>query len=417
MTSDAGLETAIESAARVASAVGLLALLGLCSGARAEGAVEASATLPLARVLELYREHAEDPEPPRPPVDAVVERLDIRGRVLEDSLDLDASLSVEVLAEEGWTTVPLLTLGGATYVEQVPRLDGATLATVDGELHLIARRAGRYDFTVALASVASAEGAMREASVSFPGATLARCRLAYDPALFELAGESGIVEGEAVVLEPRDNRFRIAWRHRTAGMQAAGTTTAAPEAEPVIPSAHASIVSTLEGEHILRAAYRLRFAGRKPITFELPAGHTLVRAYLNGRPIAPRVEAQTAAFEVFAARAGQAGGELELVLSASDRAYLLSGRLPLALPRPSWRTNELRLSAHLPAVFDYRWTSGTLSPMDAPVDASPAIAYVHDIPTPGKQLHFRQFLVHRTTPTLTLDYTVALDGHYFEGTR
>lgn len=55
--------------------------------------------------------------------------------------------------------------------------------------------------------------------------------------------------------------------------------------------------------------------------------------------------------------------------------------------------------------------------MDAPVDASPAIAYVHDIPTPGKQLHFRQFLVHRATPTLTLDYTVALDGHYFEGTR
>lgn len=388
-----------------------LVLAAPARGAQVPTPPAGSATLSLEEVLKLYRERARapDPEADRPPIDAVVQRLDLEGRILEDALTVRAAVRVEVLSDERWVSVPLLAVDDKTLLDDVPSIDGAALAVVDGALHLVSRRKGRFEFEVGLSSQASGEGPLRSASIGFPGATLARCRLGYDPALFELDGKSGDVQGDVVNVKPRGNRFEVKWRHRAAQLRPGTPAQAAPEAEPVIPTAHASVVSTLEGEHILRVAYRLRFTGRKPIAFELPDGHTLIRAYLNGRPVTVDGERRELAFDVFAARAGQAGGEVELVLAASDRGYLLSGRLPLELPRPSWRTNELYLSAHLPAVFDYAWTSGTLSP----VDRSPEVSYVYEIPTPGKRLHFRQFLVHRSTPALTLEYAVSLDGHYF----
>lgn len=370
-----------------------------------------SATLSLEEVLKLYRDRAQEPEDEAPPpVDAVVQKLDLRGRVLEDSLEVHAAVQIKILRKDRWVSVALLDVDDATRLVDVPDIDGAALAVVDGQLHLIARRSGRFEFEVGVASQAVIDGTSRTASISVAAATFVRCRLGFDATLFEPDASTGDVQGDLVTVTPRGNRFDVKWRHRSPPRPTGQATGAAPEAEPVIPTAHASVVSTLEGEHLLRAAYTLRFTGRKPITFDLPPGHRLIRAYLNARPVPVVSNDQQVSFEVFAARAGQAGGSLELVLAASGRDYLLSGRLPLVLPRPSWRINELYLSAHLPNVFDYTWTNGTLSP----VERSPATQFVFEIPTPGKRLHFRQFLVHRSTPALTLEYAVSLDGHYFK---
>ena len=372
-----------------------------------------SATLPFNEVLELYRHQDRTKQIKKqiPPVDAILERLEINGRILNHTLTAKAFINIEVLADKRWVSAPIMNLGVNTVIEALPNIKGGALVITDGQLRLVTKRKGRFNFEIGMSSTAVLDGDTRSVDIVFANATLARCNIGFDPSVFKLTGEIRERNGDVATLNARGNRCNVSWQHRKEYIAPSEITANAPEAEPVIPTAHASIVSTLEGEHILRIAYNLRFTGRKPITFKLPKGHRLLRAYLNGRPIAASAEQDNIELEVFAARAGQNGGELELVLAATDRDYLLSGILPLALPRPSWRTNALHLSAHLPAAFDYNWTSGTLSP----VKKSPTKKYVYDIPEPGKALHFRQFLVHRSTPSLTLEYAVSLEGHYFRG--
>ena len=372
-----------------------------------------TATLPFNEVLELYRhqDRTRQVEKQIPPVDAILERLEINGRILNHALTATASIYIEVLADKRWVSAPIMDLGVNTVIEEMPNIKGGALVIVEGQLRLVTKHKGHFKFDVGMSSTALVKGDTRSVSIALASATLARCKIGFDPSIFKLTGDVRERKGDVATLNVRDNRCNISWQHRNEYIAPSEITASAPEAEPVIPTAHASIVSTLEGEHILRIAYHLRFTGRKPIKFKLPKGHVLLKAYLNGRPIAASAEQGHINLEVFAARAGQAGGELELVLAATDRDYLLSGNLPLALPQPSWRTNALHLSAHLPAAFDYTWTSGTLSP----VKKSPNIKFVYDIPEPGKALHFRQFLVHRSTPSLTLEYAVSLEGHYFRG--
>jgi hypothetical protein len=83
------------------------------------------------------------------------------------------------------------------------------------------------------------------------------------------------------------------------------------------------------------------------------------------------------------------------------------------LPAASWPTHELFFSVHLPRVFDYAWTGGSLEP--AP--SAPNAAYSYRVPLPGKTLHFRQVLIDVSAPDLDLDYEVDLEGHYFEDGR
>ena len=370
-----------------------------------------SVTMPLHEVLELYRQHdqAEKVEEQHPPVNAVVQRIKIAGRILDQAVTAIISISLEVLSDTQWIVIPLLEIGEHTVLDELPMIHGAVLAVTNGQLQLITKNKQHFEFEVGVSSVAQLQNGERSASIGFAGATLAQCQLSYDASIFQLLSTIKDHHGEVVTLHARNNRCDFKWQQREEYIAPETVTAKTVEAESVIPTAHASLVSTLEGEQILRIAYALRFAGRKSIEFEMPDGYALVRAYLNGQPIATSTQRGKLTLEVFAARAGQIGGKLELVLAAKDRDYLLSGTLPLVLPRASWRTNELHFSTHLPAAFDYRWTNGTLSP----AKTSPTTQYVYDIPAPGKALHFHQFLVHRSTPSLTLEYAVSLEGKYF----
>ena len=71
--------------------------------------------------------------------------------------------------------------------------------------------------------------------------------------------------------------------------------------------------------------------------------------------------------------------------------------------------HEIALDLHLPPVFDYAWVDGSLSP----AESGGAVDWSYDLPEPGKRLSFRQLLVTRSAPRLTLDYDVDLAGAYF----
>ena len=232
-----------------------------------------SATLPLRELLDLYRQQERSKQQAPPPVDAIVQRLEIDARVLDKALTARISISVEVLADKRWVAVPLLELGKHTVLDDLPSVNGAALVVVDGQLQLVANHKGRFEFVVGVSSSAALDGVRRLASIAFAGATLARCRLGFDQSIFKLTSEVRDTHADFVTLHTHNNRCVVQWQQRDEYLAPSDLAVSAPEAEPVIPTAHASIVSTLEGEHILRVAYALRFTGRKPIEFELPPGH------------------------------------------------------------------------------------------------------------------------------------------------
>jgi hypothetical protein len=212
------------------------------------------------------------------------------------------------------------------------------------------------------------------------------------------------------MLFPEAHAFTIEWERRTAVLETRTKVLAPrPVIESIVPVAHASAVSTLEGRRIIRLRYELRFAGKKSIEIEVPEGVTLERAYLNGVSAPVEMEGSTLPIEVTPVREGDQSAVLELVLMRSKGVYFLSGSLEVELPRVSWPVNQLFLDVHLPQVFNYNWSGGSLSP----VEQAPSVHYTYELPLPGKKLSFHQHLISASAPNVTLDYAVDLEGHYY----
>jgi len=394
----------------------LCALLGLGSPAPvgAAGPVQAGergeATLPLEEILRLYRtQQARDTEPePAPPVRAGVQGAELRATLLEDALEIEASLQVVVLAEDGeWTSVELLGIAGTTHLASLPALSSGMLAVRDGKLVFLTRKAGRYPIKVTFLEQAVTTGALRKARIALPASAPAELRVRFAPELFALAQQAVRQDAGGALILPRNGVFEIAWRAlEGAARGEPEPAEPATAADPVIPHARASSVATLDGERITRVAYDLRFSGRRTLAFELPAGETLQQAYLNGRAAPFQVEGRTLSIAVAPARSGGDRAQLELVLAKQLPNFLLSGTLHVELPAPAWPTSELSLSLHLPEVFQYAWSGGSLAPVEQVARAT----YVHEIPQPGRALAFHQYLVRRSIPDVALRYTVDLDG-------
>jgi hypothetical protein len=232
-------------------------------------------------------------------------------------------------------------------------------------------------------------------------------RLEHDEALFRLTTAALREEGAAAVVHPSDGRLEVAWEQREPRARRA-EAAARPPVEPLIVSAQASVVATLEGRRIARVLYRLRFEGERPFSVTVPAGQTVERVFLNGAARAVALDGGNLSLTVRAARAGEQHATVEVVTSEAGLAYPLSGTLEFTLPRPAWEVNELHATLHLPAVFQYRWVGGSLAAVDQPDPAS----YAWQIPTPGRALHLHQQLVS-SFPTVRVAYTVDLAGRYY----
>ena len=392
-------------------------LLPAAAGAEktAPGVEKASATVPLEQILELYRERdaLERARDTAPPVAAALQKLELTGRLLADGIDFGAHFEVTVLGDEQWVSVPLLAYDEANHVSSLPTVNGGAFTVSEGQLVFLTKKSGRYSFDLSFHRAAAKHDRERRVVLTHGGAALATCRLEIDGGLFDLLTEAVIEARDGVLVFPRGDSFEIAWEVREAAEREAAEPGLAPEIESVISRVHASTVSTLEGRRITRVLYELRFAGRKPIAIDLPAGHTLERAFLNGVATLLETENGRIALEVAPARAGEAGGTLELVLAQSGGVFHLAGDMHFELPAVSWPTHELFLSVHLPRVFEYEWAGGSLEPRKS----TPKAEYSYRLPLPGKTLHFHQVLIDASAPDLDLDYEVDLEGNYFQEGR
>jgi hypothetical protein len=208
---------------------------------------------------------------------------------------------------------------------------------------------------------------------------------------------------------PEDGRFRLAWQPTAAAAAPARAELLRPELEPVIPSAAASLVSTLDGHWLTRVQYRLRFTGSREVEVRIPAGVRLSKVFRDRVALPFEIDQDRLRLQLSPARSGGEEALLELVLEQEHGPYHLAGRLDIELPELSWPVHELTLDLHLPPVFSYRWLDGSLSPAESVPDS----AFTFDLPEPGKRLCFRQLLVTRSAPHLSLDYDVDLTNAYF----
>ncbi|MBX2799499.1 MAG: hypothetical protein KTR31_17620 [Myxococcales bacterium] len=364
-------------------------------------ATSGTANIPVEQLLEL---HDKEPETPRAPVAGVLDQLTLSGRLLDDALEVQVAASVSILEGEGWTQVPLLDVGPRVALVDVPSLEGAWLAVVDGTLTLVANKAATHSFQFELSVVPRRAGARRDARLQVRPATAAAMTLDFDPSLVKLLSSEG-ASGRA--LRPRAGAFEVAWR--STGAPADQVRMERPVIEPQVQRAHSSVVSTLEGTWLVRTRYELRFEGQRELTLSWPADHVLQRVYVNGAPVVVSEANDAVTLAVSPARSGGNEGSVELVLAGEREGYLLQGTLDLELPRSSWPVSEWSCDTHLPEVFNYAWKGGSMQQAEG--GESPTFAFT--MPTPGKATRWRQELVFGTPPSLRIGYTVDLEGSYF----
>ncbi len=428
------------------------------------------ARLPLERLIELVEEveKAKQTDAPTPPVAASLQRVQLEGSLLQDALDLSVHVSVVVLEDRGWTRTLLLELGDGAHLGELPEVHGGMLSLEQGKLYLVARKARRYDLDLRLLQRALRKGDRRTAAFRVPEDAPSELRLRFASGLFRLIEEPLRQDAEGALFLPTEGAFEVVWQPLEEEPAAEAEPAPAAAADPTIPHAYASSVSTLEGARITRVAYTLRFAGRRSLQIDLPPGERVQYAYLNGRSVPFEVVVQSDADETNASGASRpsglaepratqpdakesnavddgasptsrgpatvaqrvpevpdtvsvvvqvtperSGGDratLELVLLRDVPNFLLSGALQVQLPTPAWPVSELVLDVHLPDVFEYTWAGGSLSP----TEPGPLGSFVYEIPRPGKRLSFHQYLVRRSTPDVTLGYAVDLAGRYFD---
>ena len=365
-----------------------------------------SVTIPLQELLPLYAKHQES-APLAPPTEALVVKSQLKGRLTAEALLVEAHFEVEVLASDRWTQVRLLQLDTDTYLTGVPTLEGATVGALGGQLTLVTREPGRYAFDVSLALRPTGSGAERQAQLRF-GAHVSPVplRLEADATAFTLVDPlaSGSEDTEVY---PRQGVLRAGWRNAAAPKVARQVVR--PPLEPSIPSAQATWVSTLEGKATVRVRYSLRLDREQELELALPEGHRLERVFLDSVPLIASVKDDTLKLKVAPTRFGETEATLEVVLARDLGVFHLSGKLKLALPRVSWPVATLRARAHFPAVFNYRRDGGSMEEYEG----EQAEAVESQTPLPGKVIHFRQYLVAASAPTLELGYSVDISKSYF----
>ncbi|HEY8207775.1 MAG TPA: hypothetical protein VIG99_09865 [Myxococcaceae bacterium] len=381
------------------------------------GPPSGTVTVPLEQLLPLLGEKSPAAKPAAPPpVDAVVTRAELKGRLTTDAVHLDAHFEVRVLAAGRWTRVPLMGVSPETVLTSDPRGDGAVVAIHGGELLLLANEPGAYPVDATLTARASTAGTRRTISFKVAsGGPPAPLQLEVDPA-FTLVEPSAAGE-PSVAVYPRGGEWSLAWT--VTAPRTAAKVAQRPALEPKILRARAVWVSTLEGKLGLRVLYALRLNRAEKISVEPPAGYRLERAAVNGRAVPLPEAGHALEVEVAPPNAGDTEAKLELALTQDLGVFHLSGNLRLGLPRASWPIADASGEAYLPAVFNYRRQGGSLEQVlegpDGDWDTTFGTPFASDGEAlPGKVLRFRQYLVASSSPDVDLGYSVDIAKSYFQ---
>ena len=373
------------------------------------------ATIPLDQLLPLLSQKAPAKAEAPPPVDAVVSRAELKGKLTTDAVQVDAHFEVKVLASGRWTRVPLLGVSPETVLSSDPKVGNEVVVAIHGgELLLLAHEPGAYPVDVTLTARAAPGSARRTAALKIaPGGPPVPLQLEVDPA-FTLVEPAAAGE-PSVAVYPRAGEWSVAWT--VAAPKAAAKLAQRPALEPKIAWARAVWVSTLEGKLGLRVLYSLRLNRAEKISVEPPAGYRLERATVNGRAVPLPEAGHALEVEVAPPNPGDTEARLELALAEDLGVFHLSGNVSLKLPRASWPVADVSAEAYLPAVFNYRRQGGSLEQvLDGAEawDAAFGTPFAEGQVLPGKVLRFRQYLVASSSPDVALGYSVDIAKSYFQ---
>lgn len=328
------------------------------------------------------------------PLGGAVTGQRLSGRVTGDGVEVTAHLVVSIVDGSRWTKLSLFKLTPGVTLVDATQVEGALVAAKDGEVALLSKTTGTWPLELKL-SLHAGPGATRAAK-------LVRGADVMDGVLkLEVDGELDELQHGAE-LPSSNGAWTIRWK--TLAARKVQAVAARPPMEPVIASANAQLVSTVEGRARLTVQYALELDREQPLTLKLPEAWSMTRVSLNGSP--QRVpEGREVSWTVSPARAGEKTALLELTLERDFGVFHLSGRLGVTLPGASWPTARVEASVHLPQVFEWRRLGGSLEPTESLAWSAP--------PMPGRQLLYRQHLVAAAGPTLELAYSVDLSGRYF----
>ncbi|MBN2383704.1 hypothetical protein JXQ70_12590 [bacterium] len=375
---------------------------------------EATAQLPLEKVLELYRQvdQLNQTQELAPPVPALVDRIDLNSRILEDRLDVQASFKIVVLDGNNWAQIALIRVDDSICFYDLPILTDAALHINEGHLSFLTRTSGTYEFTLKFLVRAHQQGRQRQARITCEQATLKNLHLEIDEHLFTLLNTPAHKERDQYILFPEGNTFLVTWRSLDSIPETKLENEPRPTIEPYISQTMASLVTTREGICLTRILHALHFEGLQTITVTLPQDQSLLKIFLNRNAIPFTVQEGMVTIPVKPSRAGDKGATLEFVLQQDIGNLYLAGHLEFRLPMIDWPINEYYLEAFLPSTYNYELDGGSL----ALAHKLPQLKdnFSMTIPTPGKQYIFTQSLVLSSGPIAKLAYTVDLKDKYFE---
>ena len=357
----------------------------------AAGATETTGTvtLPLTEARTLLSTRDE----PAAPISAAVTFQRMTGRVTGEALEVTASFQVTVLDGQRWSRLSLMKLDPSVTLIDATSGEGILVTAHQGEVAFVSRTPGTYTIELTLS--------VRGTGAPVRTAQLTRGADARDGVMHvELAAAEQSLDHAPDVLSV-NAQWIVRWKGRAQQTQVAA---ARPPMEPVISSARAQVVSTVEGRARMTVLYRLGLDREQSLALKLPADWMLTRVNVN---TAPREvpQGREIALKVAPQSAGGREGVVELTLERDFGVFHLSGRMNLSLPGASWPTSVVEAGVHLPNVFEYRRLGGSLEPSDAANSVNEAL--------PGRALHFRQHLVASAGPTLELSYSVDLTNRYF----
>jgi hypothetical protein len=396
-----------------------LMMIGIITIISAEESNSSStATLPLEDILHLYQriEDLKKPSEEEVPVKALIQSIELKGQLLEHAIDIQAAIQVKVMADNTWTSIPLFTIDRDTHISGLPDLNQGTLVHMDDTLSLLTEKKGTYSFTISFIKRARTSGAKNNVQLLFEKASRSVLALKYDTTYVAINKNTiQTITPDGVIIYPDNNIYTIEWKNieRAENKKATESIEKKPEIKSMIKIAHASLISTLEGKTIFRILYELHFTGEKTISFFIPNIYTLEKVYINKRQHFFTMNDDKLTLHVNPKRTGDQCGDVELIVSYNQGNYLLSGRIEVSLPQTTWPIHEMYFTSHLPEVFDYTYRGGSLKL----VDSCPPADYTYHIPLPGKKLYYHQYLISSSYPSVTLDYTINLDGNYFLGNR
>lgn len=374
--------------------------------------ISPSATLPLDELLTLHRkaEKSEEKEKPIAPVSALINRIEIKGRILLDRLDATIHYTITVLDEAQWISLPLMQLEGNCAIYELPDIPQASVTTIDNSLTFLTKKSGPYQFSLKCMIQAEMQNTKRTVRLQCAEAPMKILRLEVDEHLFSLISPTAHRENNEYILYPDQNTFTIQWQQSETITNDQKNKGPTPSIEPIIPKAIASLVTTAEGIHLQRTIYYLQFEGNQQLTIQVPEGQQLMKVFLNRMALPFTVSENKVDLIVNPPRAGEKGGILELLIRENSGNFFLAGKIVLRFSQISWPINVFFVQAHLPDTYNYEWKGGSLAEgLD-----KPNVTYSYQLPTPGKELLFQQFLVLSSMPTVSIDYTVDLSGLYYQ---